>query len=98
MHIDRISLVVLSEREVVQVHDLTHFLGKLPSITQITESHAATRSLVFIGRTNTTPGGANFGTATGLLSGLVKRDMVGQYQRASGAQLQPRIGIDTLGS
>ena len=93
----RFFLEVLGQHEVVVRHDFAQLGFKVGLVAQIADTYAATGHLVFVGRADTTTGGADLVVTLGALAGLVDTNMGTQDNRAGQADLQALTNLYTVG-
>ncbi len=97
LEIDGLGAEVILQHEVVIVENLGQLFGEALGPQQILHAQAAPRHLVFVGRADAAPGGADLLRALGHFARLIERLVIGQDQRAGFGNLQARLGIDAGG-
>ena len=90
LEIDRLGLEIALQHEVVEIQHLAQFGGEAFLVEQIAQPHRPPRRLVFIGRSNAAPGGADGPFAARLFTGLIQGNVIGQNQRTGFTNPQPR--------
>ena len=96
LDVDGVSLQPVLQHEVVIRAGSTQFLGKLVRIEQVGNTDAAPGHLVFVGRTDTAPGGADGLVARCTLARLIDGDVVRHDQRRRRRNFQARTHFHTL--
>src|SRR5690606_18292843 len=88
LEVDRLNLVIILQHEVMVIQNFAELGSKALAMEQVTDAQTAAGYLVLVGRADTTTGGADLGFAAGVLPGLIQGYMIGQDQRAGGADAQ----------
>ncbi len=96
LEVHGLGLEIVLEREVVVVEDLAEARGEAFTMEHVAHLETAAGDLVFVGRTDTTPGGTDGLLAARLLARLVQRDMIGQDQGAGLADEQTFLGRNAV--
>jgi hypothetical protein len=90
LEVDHRLLEVVLQREIVEVEDLAQLGREGLALEQVLHAYRAARDLVFVGRADATPRGADGVGAARRLARLVERDVRRKDQRAIGRNAQPR--------
>src|SRR5690606_5429641 len=88
LEINRLDLVEVLQDEVLVLEQLTQLDGKALGIEQVTDAQAASCHLVFVGRSDTTPGSTDLALGTCRFARLVQRHVIRQDQRTGRADPQ----------
>ena len=94
LEIHRRGIEIIFQHKVVIVQHLAQLGGQTLAVEQVLQAHAAARHLVFIGRADAAPGGADLGSALGHFARLIHRHVIGQNQRAGFGNSQAVVNID----
>ncbi len=88
--VHRFGLEIVLQCVVVIFHDFTQAFGKVRRIQQLAKAQTTARHLVFIGRSDTAPGGADGFFTPCTFTRLIEGNVIGKNQRTGLADFQAR--------